>query len=116
MALLLTGKGLPRGIDAYEDVDDVAYLIAMDPADVEALVEEALSEIEAQTRAKVLIIEDEPIIAMDIETIVRDLGHEVTGVAVTRASAWSRLSGAPLLGSLPRLFRNWSQVLRRSSG
>ena len=41
-------------------VDDVAYLIAMDPADVEALVEEALAEIEAQTRAKVLIIEDEP--------------------------------------------------------
>ena len=34
--------------------------------------------------ARVLIIEDEPIIAMDIETIVRDLGHEVTGVAVTR--------------------------------
>jgi len=28
--------------------------------------------------------EDEPIIAMDIETIVRDLGHNVTGVAVTR--------------------------------
>lgn len=61
-------------------VDDVAYLIDMDSADVEALVEEALSEIEAQTRAKVLIIEDEPIIAMDIETIVRDLGHDVTAI------------------------------------
>ena len=35
----------------------------------------------------VLIIEDEPIIAMDIETIVRDLGHNVTGVAVTRDEA-----------------------------
>ena len=68
-------------------VDDVAYLIAMDPADVEALVEEALAEIEAQTRAKVLIIEDEPIIAMDIETIVRDLGHDVTAIAVTREDA-----------------------------
>jgi DNA-directed RNA polymerase specialized sigma24 family protein len=56
-------------------VDDVSYLIDLDSADVEALVEEALGEIEAQTRAKVLIIEDEPIIAMDIETIVRDLGH-----------------------------------------
>ena len=59
----------------------------MDPADVEALVEEALAEIEAQTRAKVLIIEDEPIIAMDIETIVRDLGHDVTAIAVTREDA-----------------------------
>jgi CheY-like chemotaxis protein len=38
----------------------------------------------------VLIIEDEPIIAMDIETIVRDLGHSVTGVAVTRDEAVSQ--------------------------
>ena len=68
-------------------VDDVSYLIDLDSADVEALVEEALGEIEAQTRAKVLIIEDEPIIAMDIETIVRDLGHDVTSVAVTRDEA-----------------------------
>src|SRR3546814_14255435 len=50
-------------------------------------MQDALREIEAQTRAKVLIIEDEPIIAMDLETIVRDLGHEVTAVAVTRAEA-----------------------------
>lgn len=68
-------------------VDDVGYLIGLSGADVEGLVEEALSEIEAQTRAKVLIIEDEPIIAMDIETIVRDLGHEVTAIAVTREDA-----------------------------
>ena len=68
-------------------VEDTAYLIDMPPSDVETLVADALSEIENQTRARVLIIEDEPIIAMDIETIVRDLGHEVTGVAVTRDEA-----------------------------
>jgi CheY-like chemotaxis protein len=34
-----------------------------------------------------MIIEDEPIIAMDLETIVRDLGHHVVGVAVTRDEA-----------------------------
>jgi len=67
--------------------EDAAYLIESTPADVEALVAEALAEIERQTRAAVLIIEDEPIIAMDIETIVRDLGHDVTGVAVTRDEA-----------------------------
>jgi CheY-like chemotaxis protein len=67
--------------------EDAAYLIEVDPAEVDDLVAEALSEIEQQTRARVLIIEDEPIIAMDIETIVRDLGHEVTGVAVTRDEA-----------------------------
>ncbi|MCC2979158.1 MULTISPECIES: response regulator [unclassified Sphingomonas] len=68
-------------------VEDAAYLVDVAPSEVEALVAEALSEIEKQTRARVLIIEDEPIIAMDIETIVRDLGHEVTGVAVTRDEA-----------------------------
>ncbi|MET0360996.1 MAG: response regulator [Sphingobium sp.] len=68
-------------------IEDVSYLIELDPADVEALVAEALEEIETQTRAKVLIIEDEPIIAMDIETIVRDLGHDVTAIAVTREDA-----------------------------
>ncbi|MDF2495211.1 response regulator [Sphingomonas sp.] len=68
-------------------VEDTAYLIDVSPSEVEALVADALSEIENQTRARVLIIEDEPIIAMDIETIVRDLGHEVTGVAVTRDEA-----------------------------
>ena len=67
--------------------EDAGYLIGAAPDEVESLVAEALAEIERQTRAEVLIIEDEPIIAMDIETIVRDLGHTVTGVAVTRDEA-----------------------------
>ena len=67
--------------------EDAGYLIGASAEDVERLVSEALAEIERQTRAEVLIIEDEPIIAMDIETIVRDLGHSVTGVAVTRDEA-----------------------------
>ena len=67
--------------------EDAAYLIEVEPEEVDSLVAEALTEIEKQTRARVLIIEDEPIIAMDIETIVRDLGHDVTGVSVTRDEA-----------------------------
>jgi CheY-like chemotaxis protein/DNA-directed RNA polymerase specialized sigma24 family protein len=68
-------------------VEDTAYLIEASPDEVDRLVSDALAEIEKQTRARVLIIEDEPIIAMDIEAIVRDQGHEVTGVAVTRDEA-----------------------------
>ncbi|HTG38870.1 response regulator [Sphingomonas sp.] len=68
-------------------VEDTAYLIDVDTAEVDKLVADALAEIEQQTRARVLVIEDEPIIAMDLETIVRDLGHDVTGVAVTRDEA-----------------------------
>ena len=67
--------------------DEAGYLIGVSEKEVDALVAEALAEIEHQTRADVLIIEDAPIIAMDIETIVRDLGHNVTGVAVTRDDA-----------------------------
>src|SRR3546814_14940566 len=67
--------------------EDTGYLIGASADEVESLVAEALAEIERQTRAEVLIIEDEPIIAMDIATIVRDLGHSVTGVAVTRDEA-----------------------------
>ncbi|MGS1016781.1 response regulator [Allosphingosinicella humi] len=70
--------------------EDAGYLIDASPDDVDHLVTEALAEIERQTRADVLIIEDEPIIAMDIETIVRDLGHSVTGVAVTRDEAFAQ--------------------------
>ncbi len=67
--------------------EDTAYLIGASTGEVDELVSDALSEIDRQTRARVLIIEDEPIIAMDIEQIVRDLGHDVTGVAVTRDEA-----------------------------
>ena len=67
--------------------EDTGYLIDSTPEEVDRLVSDALAEIERQTRARVLIIEDEPIIAMDLETIVRDLGHDVTAVAVTRDEA-----------------------------
>ena len=79
-ALLLTAM---EGFTA----EDTAYLIETDSAEVESLVTEALADIESQTRASVLIIEDEPLIAMDLETIVRDLGHSVSGIAVTAAEA-----------------------------
>lgn len=79
-ALLLTAM---EGFSPQE----TAYLMDIDADDVDSLVNEALQEIEKQTRADVLIIEDEPIIAMDIEMIVRDMGHDVTGIAVTRDEA-----------------------------
>src|SRR3546814_12280001 len=52
-----------------------------------ALIADATDEIDRQTRARILIIEDEPIIAMDIEMIVPDLGHEVVAVATTHREA-----------------------------
>lgn len=68
-------------------VEDAAYLLGESTLRVQHLVDEALAELEEQTRTRVLIIEDEPLIAMDLEAIVRDAGHEATGVAVTRDEA-----------------------------
>ena len=67
--------------------EDAAHLLDVSIEEVKTLVDDALSEIERQTRTSVLIIEDEPMIAMDLEAIVRELGHNVTGVAVTRDEA-----------------------------
>ncbi len=74
--------------------EDAGYLIEVDAAEVDTLVAEALADIEAQTRASVLIIEDEPLIAMDLETIVRDLGHSVSGIAVTASEAVTHAKNA----------------------
>ena len=91
--------------------EDAAYLMETDAGDVEQLVAVAIEEIERQTRADVLIIEDEPIIAMDLETIVRDLGHNVIGVAVTRDEAV-----AQALASRPGLVLADIQLADDSSG
>lgn len=81
-------------------VPEIAYLLDRSPTEIESLIAEARAEIEAQLKTDVLIIEDEPIIAMDLEAIVRDLGHSVTGIAVTRdeavAEAASRAPGLVL--------------------
>ena len=55
--------------------------------DVERLIAEAQAEIDAELATDVLIIEDEPVIAADIEGLVRELGHEVLDIAATRKEA-----------------------------
>ena len=79
-ALLLTTM---EGFSASE----AATLLQVDDATVTNLVDEALREIGAQGRARVLIIEDEPMIAMDIQDIVEESGYDVTGIAPTRDEA-----------------------------
>ena len=48
---------------------------------------DAEEQIQNQLATDVLIIEDEPIVALDLERLVRELGHHVTGVAATRSEA-----------------------------
>jgi DNA-directed RNA polymerase specialized sigma24 family protein len=55
--------------------------------EVTKLIHQAGEEIAEQTATQVLIIEDEPLISMDLETLVKDLGHQVSGVARTHREA-----------------------------
>ena len=52
-----------------------------------SLLYQASNEISRQVATEILIIEDEPLIAMDIEEMVESLGHRVVGIARTHAEA-----------------------------
>ena len=68
-------------------VREIATILGVDEAEVEALIDQAGREIAAQVATDVLVIEDEPMIAMDLESIVEGLGHRVMGVARTHGEA-----------------------------
>ncbi|KPP89469.1 response regulator [Erythrobacter sp. HL-111] len=54
---------------------------------VERLLAEAVAEIDREQATSVLIIEDEPLISMQLEDLVSSLGHEIAGTAATRTQA-----------------------------
>jgi DNA-directed RNA polymerase specialized sigma24 family protein len=54
-----------------------------------SLLDEASIEISRQVATEIMIIEDEPLIAMDIEQLVESLGHKVVSVARTHKEAVS---------------------------
>jgi DNA-directed RNA polymerase specialized sigma24 family protein len=68
-------------------IDEIGEILDCAPHEAEALLDDAGREIAEQMATSVLIIEDEPIIALDIESIARDLGHDITGVARTHREA-----------------------------
>ena len=55
--------------------------------DVASVLAIAYSEMAKSLAGRVMIIEDEAIIAMDLEAIVADMGHTVTGIARTADAA-----------------------------
>jgi len=66
---------------------EAAQILGADAHAVEGLIAEAQSDIDAELATDVLIIEDEAIISADIESLVRELGHRVTGTATTHDEA-----------------------------
>lgn len=79
-ALLLTA------VEAFSP-EETAFIIDETPQEVEAAILDAQKTIDSQLASNVLIIEDEPIIAMDLENLVTELGHKVVATAATKDEA-----------------------------
>ncbi len=68
-------------------VDEAAEILDTDAASLTRMLEEAAEMISSQVATDIMIIEDEPLIALDIESMVEELGHTVTGIARTHKEA-----------------------------
>lgn len=77
---------LLNAVEGFEH-DEVAEILDLDEDETGRLLAQAAAEISRQVATDILIIEDEPLIAMDIEQMVLSLGHSVTGIARTHAEA-----------------------------
>ncbi|MCW8844065.1 MAG: response regulator [Rhodobacteraceae bacterium] len=68
-------------------ISEVAAIMGIDESEAQTLIDTARREMADSLSGRVLIIEDESIIAMDLEDIVSDMGHAITGVARTHKRA-----------------------------
>ena len=92
-------------------VSEIAVIMQTDPDEAAGLIDIATREMQSSMAGRVMIIEDEAIIAMDIRAIVQDSGHTVTGVARTRVEAV-----AMALRTRPDLILADIQLADKSSG
>ncbi len=81
---------LLRAVEGFM-TEEIAAMLDCSVAEVSALLEQAGREITAQLSTDVLIIEDEPVIAMDLEALVTELGHRVIKIARTHKEAVAAL-------------------------
>jgi CheY-like chemotaxis protein len=79
-ALLLTS------VEAFS-LEEAGFILDKDAKSVEADILGAQDVIDRLLASRVLIIEDEPIIAMDLENLLTELGHTVVATAATRDEA-----------------------------
>ncbi|HVU15690.1 MAG TPA: response regulator [Candidatus Didemnitutus sp.] len=74
---------------SLEDFPDheAAFILGVDIGELRSLVEQFGRELAEEIATDVLIIEDEPLIALNLEELVKRLGHRVVGMAKTHAEA-----------------------------
>ena len=67
--------------------EEAAQILEVSATRIDQLLKDAGAEIGRQIATDVLIIEDEPLIAIDLQRLLKDLGHRVTSVARTHQDA-----------------------------
>ncbi|MGR3806170.1 response regulator [Marinibacterium profundimaris] len=67
--------------------EDLGAILGVSQDEARELVDIAYSEMSKSVSGRVMIIEDEAIIAIDLEAIVSEMGHQITGVARTEEAA-----------------------------
>lgn len=77
--LLTAGEGFSNA--------EAARVLQISVGEISCLIDEAVKEIGSQLASTVIIIEDDPIIALDLEAIVTSIGHVVVGTARTHEEA-----------------------------
>ena len=66
---------------------EAARILSTDEAAIQSYVAAARKSVHSMLTAKILVIEDEPIIAMHVKSIMTALGHDVTAIARTHDEA-----------------------------
>jgi CheY-like chemotaxis protein len=92
-------------------LDEVAAIMLIDADEAVHLIDTARAEMRRAMAGRVMIIEDEAIIAMDISDIVAQAGHSLTGIARTRTEAVALAAASP-----PDLILADIQLADNSSG
>jgi CheY-like chemotaxis protein len=68
-------------------VSEVAVILGWTEVEVEEAIHAALRAIDRDLKSRIMIIEDEAVIALDLESLILDMGHEYVGTAATRDEA-----------------------------
>jgi CheY-like chemotaxis protein len=84
---------LLHALEGFEP-EEVARTLSLPLLEASALIDAASNEISDQIATDVLIIEDEPWIALDLRGLVEELGHRVVGVARTHQEAVAAIQDA----------------------
>jgi len=83
---------LPRAallLTAVENfsLSETAAILGASEQEVSKTIIDAQKSIEDELASKIMIIEDEPVIALDLASLVRELGHDVVSVVNSHAEA-----------------------------